>query len=331
MIFKTYYLAFNTPLHLGNHKPDSFEQSEDLIRSDTLTAAVFSAWAKMGHAEWIPEKGTPPFVVSSAFPYIEKTKGNYIHFFPRPRIKFNHEVASIEDSLVRKKIKKVQWLDQHYFEAVINNDAVSEFGEANEVLRGKYLCKDLEPGDYISKDLLQRVTIPRNVVETKDSEPFFMERIFFDRAGLFFLAEGEDLEKLEKALEFLQSEGFGTDRNVGNGFFDLKKGEIEIRTCDDHSLCTNLSLYTPKSKHIFKEEISHPDVSFETVKRGGWITTPGYMSYEKKSVHMFCEGGIWKKKDLLSGVSNIDLSPAKIDIDHKIWRSGRSIFIPVKN
>jgi len=333
MKYKTYYLAFNSPLHLGNHKPESYEQSEEFLRSDTILAAVYATWAKMGHKEWIPDDGDSPFTLSSAFPYIltnKKENPKYIHFFPRPKLRFNRNEGENTDSSVRKGIKKIQWLDEEYFEIVINNEPIVSFGKNNNHLKKGYLSGKIDPNDYITRDLLQRVTIPRDVETPEDSEPFYMERIFFNDAGLFFMAVGNELEKLEKALKFLQDEGFGTDRTVGNGFFELKTGEIDIDTPEEYSLMTNLSLFIPESKEDFLSAISSKEAAFESIKRGGWITTDGYLTMEKKSVLMFAEGGIWKISKSISGKGNIDLTPKDIDIDHKIWRSGKSIFIPIK-
>ncbi len=331
MTYKTYYLAFNTPLHLGNHKPESYEQSEDFLRSDTIVAAVYATWAKMGHEDWIPEDGNPPFTVSSAFPYMKKADGNYVHFFPRPRVRFNRKDEDNKDSTIRKKIKKVQWLDQTYFEAVIHYRDLSEIGMEDDQLKDNCLTiEDVDVETHITRDLLQRVKISRNVDNPEVSDPFYMERIFFNKAGLYFLAVGDSLDRLELALDFLQHEGFGTDRSVGNGFFELKKGSIDIDAPKHSVLMTNLSLFTPESKKVFIQSIDHPDAAFESIKRGGWITTPGYQSLAKKSIMMFAEGGLWKIDEQISGRGNINLTPSTIPIDHPVWRSGKSIFIPIK-
>ncbi|KAA6311035.1 hypothetical protein EZS27_037765, partial [termite gut metagenome] len=46
---------------------------------------------------------------------------------------------------------------------------------------------------------------------------------FKDYSGLFFVVLGDDTSLLDAAMEVLQHEGIGTDRNVGNGFLLLKK------------------------------------------------------------------------------------------------------------
>lgn len=57
----------------------------------------------------------------------------------------------------------------------------------------------------------------------EDAKPFYMERIFFkDYSGLYFIVHG-DTSIIENALDLLQTEGIGTDRNVGNGFLNMKR------------------------------------------------------------------------------------------------------------
>jgi len=155
-----------------------------------------------------------------------------------------------------------------------------------------------------------------------------MERLFFKNAGLYFMVDADN-ENLKEALTFLQHEGFGTDRTVGNGLFELEEGSIEIRVPNNSDLSTNLSLYTPSTKDDFLKFTEHSDVAFDTLKRGGWITTQGYIGKEKKSVRMFAEGGIWNHTLQIDGKSNINLKPSSIN-SHPIWRSGRSLFIPIK-
>jgi CRISPR-associated protein Csm4 len=327
MQFKTYYLAFNSPLHLGNHRPDTYETSEEYIHSDTLTAAIYAAWAKMGRSDLIPEDGVPPFVLSSAYPYVKQGDKKF-HFFPRPMLRLNYH-KDLGD--LRKAVKKVRWLDQNYFEQVINHDHLDETLSLS-TLRGDYLSADVDPegANHISKSISQRVSIGRDVDEYRDSDPFYMERIYFRDAGLYFMIEG-DTPETQEALEFLQYEGLGTDRTVGNGFFDLEHGEINLRVPQNTTLSTNMSLYTPESAKTFSNVTDHEDVAYDTLKRGGWITTQGYIGKEKKSVRMFAEGSIWCHTAKISGRANINLQPATLPDMHPIWRSGRSIFIPIKS
>ena len=99
---------------------------------------------------------------------------------------------------------------------------------------------------------------------------------------------------------------------------------------------TNLGLYCPMSKDKVAVEVGEDNLNtgYDLVKRGGWITSSSHQSIEKDSIYMFGEGSIFKKNELIDGQKNIDLSPKYLPPtmkpDHPIYRSGCSIFIPVK-
>ncbi|MEP7266147.1 MAG: hypothetical protein ABI844_00880, partial [Saprospiraceae bacterium] len=179
----------------------------------------------------------------------------------------------------------------------------------------------------------ERVAIPRERNDENQSKPFYMERIYFTNGGLYFLVSGDELNKLEAALNFLQYEGFGTDRNVGNGFFKWHRKEISLNVPTGSAYSACLGLYCPTDKTKVQLEVNDKS-SYELVKRGGWITTPGYQTIEKNSIYMFTEGSIFYKKDHIDGKGNIDLTPATLPIEmkpsHPIYRCGRTLFIPVK-
>lgn len=321
--YTTYRLHFTSPLHIGNFKPDSYDQSESFIRSDTIIAAVISSWAKMSKNEYIGD-GKVSFTISSCFPFYGKIGEKCIYFFPR--IKMPLKIGD-KDSRLSKKIKKVTWLDQHFFEKQLSNSQITENLES--CLHGEYLTENELPKDnFMYKQVSERVTIPRERDEKNQPIPFYMERIYFNDSGLFFLATGEGLDKLEEALNFLQYEGLGTDRSVGNGFFTWTKDELTLNTFTSN-YSTNLGLYCPTVLETLNSEIDDQS-SFELIKRGGWITTEGYQSIEKNSIYMFTEGSVFKRVSGVGGKDGIDLTPDEYPIDHKIYRSGKTIFLPIE-
>lgn len=328
MKFKTFYLNFTAPLHLGNYKPEGYEQSEVFLRSDTIVAAVMHAWALTGKDELIREYiDNPGFFVSSAFPFKKDASGEVVHFLPRPKIRWEYGY----DPDLSKKIKKVSWVDKDYFEKIIGKSKLDEDKKTfTDSLQDEFLSqKDLSNGIY-EKELQERVKIPRNISE--DSTPFYMERIRFKPdAGLYFLVEGEDYDALKTGLEILQNEGFGTDRNVGNGYFELSEGEIDISVPENTGKITNLGLFCPENKEQLEGFLTD-DSAFSIIKRGGWITYPGFQTYRKKNIYMFEEGSVFAGDDKLAGNANIDLTPAIMtDEKIRILRNGKTIFVPVKS
>jgi CRISPR-associated protein Csm4 len=325
MTYTAYYLKFTTPLHIGDYKPDTYENSESYLRSDTIIAAIIATWAKSGHGDWIGD-GNLPFTISSAFPFYMIKKDENVEFHPLfPRIKRPFLLKEY-DPKMSKALKKITWMDLHYFIKSVNGGSFDDFDSAH--LQGEVLSASELPKDFMYKQISERVKIPRDR-SSEDSDPFYMERIYFNSAGLYFIATGDELEKLEKALNVLKYEGFGTDRNIGNGFFEWEKGVINITSNNDSEYSTNLGLYCPESQDTIRRQIDTTS-SYDIIRRGGWITTEGYQTLEKKSIYMISEGSVLKNREKVCGFPNHNLKPDTYPISHNIFRCGRTIFIPVK-
>jgi len=83
-----------------------------------------------------------------------------------------------------------------------------------------------------------------------------------------------------------------------------------------------------------QEILSDDKISYQLIKRGGWITTEPYTTYRKKSVYMFAEGGIFKlnsDKNIETLGKTVNLKPEAefLKIQHNIYRVGKSIFLPI--
>jgi CRISPR-associated protein Csm4 len=324
MTYTAYFLKFITPLHLSDYKPDSYETSESFLRSDTIIAAIMASWAKKGLEGWIGD-GDLPFTVSSAFPFYQEKDKDIVMFLPRPKLPFNNED---EDGSISKELKKVKWIDKNLFESVISGKSFS----IKSSLQGDFLSTSNVNANFMIRQVSERVTIPRDR-SIEESRPFYMERIYFNDAGLYFLATGDHLDRINTALDLLQHEGIGTDRNVGNGFFTYTNQEIQLNVPQDTKYYMSLGLYCPDSKENLEQELDEKS-AYDLIKRGGYITKEGYQTIEKYSIYMMAEGSILKTNKPIHGKPNIDLTP--IDLhqnmrpNHPIYRCGRTIFIPVK-
>lgn len=329
--FQTYRLYFEAPLHIGDVRPDDYGNSESFVRSDTLMAALTSMLGKTGKIE-NDFSGEFPFRVSSLFPFAESA-GEVVYFFPKLSKPMPIKKEGDKPIPYAKKLKKLKWLDKSYFEAQLNHKEFGHFGDAKQKdIQGEFCSSAELPKDgFITKQVSQRVTIPRVRGDGEDPTPFYMERLFFNKgAGLYFMVEGNSTEILEDALNLLQHEGLGTDRTIGNGAFRWDGGTIELET-PESGTCTNLSLFCPESERQLAEMLDN-EASYETIKRGGWITTEGYQTYRKKGVYMFAEGSVFQGDTTPKGRQAIDVTPdaSFIQLPHKIYRCGESIFLPVK-
>lgn len=327
-----YKLHFTTPLHLSNES-DDYAKSLQTLHSDTLYAALTSALAKVGYDFEEEFNGDLGFTISSLFPFyqIDKADKNPVYFFPKSR-----KIDVLPENMldVHKKIKKIKWFDTESFKLHIRGEKIEDFYK-DENLYGSYYSKDKIDKDFISSQVFPHAQVPRQLIingEEQDTKIYYMERLFFkDYSGMYFIAEGET-NLLEKALNILQYEGIGTDRNVGNGYFEWTKDEIKLDLPEsDYSM--NLSLYLPENQEQLKT-ILDENSAYSFKKRGGWVTTPPHNTIRKNRVYMFEEGSIFKTNSIILGrIADLtpdlsELAPEQ-QLNHKIFRNGKSFFIPI--
>ncbi len=327
-------LHFGSPLHIHGNRAD-YATSAQFIHSDTIHAAVLQAWAMLGEEGWI--ESSQDFVCSSLFPFA-KTNGEqceYVYFFPRPIKVFDPESAKeFEQKSQIKVLKKIEWLDSSYFYEQLTAPKGAKLDEQH-IFDKKYLTKEASNlNQFIYSQLEAKVKVSRNNKE--DSTPYVFERVHFTNgAGLFFLIQAEDdtYNKLKKALDLLQYEGLGSDRNLGNGQFSYeevdfnKLGLNDIETVES-PFRTNLSLLLPEDKGSLESMLQSNDAAYQLIKRGGWITSESFLTLKKQSVFMLKEGAILKTNQSNTG-KVIELTPEKSLKTHPIYRSGKSILFPI--
>ena len=292
--FLIYKLHFTTPLHLGDAR-DDYSVSLKSIASDTMYAALTACLAKIGKE--IPPDGDLGFTISSLFPFYQKDKESQaIFFFPKPFKKINFILDGLTKPLEKvKDLKKIAWIDLNYFNKVVNNEQI--ILSHDKVLKNEFLTdKEIEE-DFISSQISSRVRVPRDYNVEKDATPFYMDKIYFkDFSGLYFIVDGA-VNFLDSALDVLQYEGIGTDRNVGNGLFTYSKAEISLSLPDvsETSYALSLSLFIPESKHQLESMLSGEKIGYDFVRRGGWITTPPFNTYRKNAIYAFTHGSVFMK------------------------------------
>ncbi len=325
--FIIYKIHFTAPLHLGDER-DDYSVSLKTFQSDAMYAALTASLAKLGVE--IPPGGDLGFNISSLFPFYQKSdKDRAIYFFPKP---LKQKLPDLKDVKNAKKVKKVAWFDKDNFEKLIHGQDLFFDESVISTLEGEFLSSQAFDSKFISSQVSPRVTVSRN--QNEDAKPFYMDRIYFrDYSGLFFLVEG-DTSLLNKAMNLLQHEGIGTDRNIGNGFFEFDTDTIEIDLPESNYMMS-LSMFWPENSDQLKE-LMDGDVAYDFQKRGGWISTSPYNTYRKNTVHMLMPGSVFKKPKNLNHpivMGNIgDLKPEILEgaIRHPVYRSGKSLFIPIK-
>lgn len=324
-------LHFTSPLHIGDRKNDDYGISQKNIPSDTMYAALTASLAKSG--ESIPANGDLGFAISSLFPYYQESADTKpIYFFPQP---LQAKMPHLEDLGERKKVKKVKWIDSSYYEKVLAGKKL--FDNSREdicSIHDEYLSKLKVPEKFVTSQVIQRVTLKSRVAE-EDALPYYVDRVSFkDYAGLYFIFVG-DKETLERAMNLLSLEGIGTDRNVGNGFFEYKTDTIDLDLPQNADHVVSLSLLIPESKEQFKSLVASDLVAYDIERRGGWITTYPFQTIRKNAIYGLVPGSVFAKKtnemETIGRIVNlrpdVDFTEGKL---HPIWRSGKSILLPIK-
>ena len=322
-IFK---LHFTTPVHFGDAR-DDYSISQKTIQSDTMYAALTACLAKLGKE--IPSNGDLDCTISSLFPFFQESeKSEPIYFLPKPLKQRLPELEHIEDA---KKVKKVAWLDVDYFEKAINGEKLFESSADVSNIKGDFLTMKETPygfEKFITAHVSERVTVSRN--GTEDAKPFYMERVSFKGySGLFFLVDG-NAQMIDDAIELLQYEGVGTDRNVGNGVFAYDKDEIEINLPENCDHQMSLSMFIPENEQQLKEMLDSDDVAYDFVRRGGWITTPPYNTLRKNAVFAFLPASVFKSTERMVKGCVVNLGKGVAELSHPIFRCGKALFIPIK-
>lgn len=333
--FKIYKLHFTAPLHISDQHED-LGNSQKIIQSDTLYAAIMSCLAK--HGENLPEDGNLGFTVSSLFPYFQKDKDSTsVYFLPIP---MQARQAELADVSMAKKVKKVQWVDSVLYSSILSGESLFDRTDKYvSIIQESYLTTFELPEDtngskeFVKSEVSQRVTLKSRTGE-EDAKPFYVDKILFRHyAGLYFIAEG-DTVLLEKALQLLSMEGIGTDRNVGYGFFEYTADTLSMDLPDDANHQLSLSLFIPESKEQLVKLMNSERVAYDFVRRGGWITTYPYMTLRKNAIYGFLPGSVFHKDEgqATTVVGKIvDLKPETDDVEiaHHVWRNGRAIMLPI--
>jgi CRISPR-associated protein Csm4 len=333
--FKIYKLHFTAPLHISDQH-DDLGSSQKTIHSDTLYAALMSCLAKMG--ESIPDNGDLGFTVSSLFPYFQKEEDSSpVFFLPIP---MQTKQAELVDASMAKKIKKVQWVDSTLYSSILSGEPL--FGGTDKYLSciqesyitQQELAEDANGSrEFIRSEVSQRVTLLSRTGED-DAKPFYVDKILFrNYSGFYFIAEG-DSDLLEKALRLLSTEGIGTDRNVGYGFFEFSSDTLTIDLPQKANHQLALSLFIPESKEQLATLMQSDHVSYDFVRRGGWITTYPYNTFRKNAIYGFLPGSVFSKEpeaDSTAIGKIVDLKPETTEVEaaHPIWRNGKSIMLPI--
>ncbi|MDP3029804.1 MAG: type III-A CRISPR-associated RAMP protein Csm4 [Deltaproteobacteria bacterium] len=307
-------LFFKSPLHLGE-KEGMMEDSNFIIHSDTLFSGLCYAYRTLYGKDALETlleqfKNSPPFLLSSAFPFY---KGCLL--FPIP-LNFRPPEEDV------KSYKKLQLIPKELWEKVCSDKALRkdgyEFVQDKKVFLPKNWVRILSEREkeypIWEEREIQRVSLDSI---TSSSNLFnFREVVFKKDSGLFFLLDWRNTSfanRIKAAIRLLGEEGIGGDRGSGKGVFNPEFGELEISDLkgDDYLL---LSLFFPS-----KAEIQGFDGIYNFKMRGGFVYSFDNTTRRKKYVRMLTEGSVIKGERPLGSLENI--TPDGFT-EHNVYRYG---------
>jgi len=266
------------------------------LHSDTIFGAICRVVSELYDDEKLRSiiefEEKPPFVVSSAFPFVYANKEK-IHFFPKPIVEPKEKESFRIDDV--KAWWSVKYIDQTTFESWRSGEI-----DAEKILQG-FNQYNLRGGFLYDKDYtvpatgfwIKELSTPRNVINrvTQASDNlFYSSGYYYHNTGLFFLVRFFDpgyKEIVKEAMRFLRDRGFGGDVSAGRGQFDFECQDIDILKEIKGERFITLSRYIPN-----EDEIISPDNCWYEIgtKRG---RTPS--GRRKKQIRFFIEGSTFPK------------------------------------
>jgi len=308
-----------TSFHIGV-KEGSLEKTMHYIHSDTIFSGICNTYRLLYGKDELENllenfrSEKPPFLISSAFPYIDD-----IVFFPMP--KFVNFSDYVDDERLIKKFKKIEFVSEEMIRSISQGKFVEDLNEEN-ILQGKILVTKGESEKIKNIVIWKEKEVARVVIDRKTNASniyYFGEVEYCDNCGLHFLIKLMDDEirsKVEAAIRLLGDEGIGGDRSYGKGLFEVEFNGFEWNIEEGKFL--NLSLYLPKENEIEMVRKGW----YEIVNRSGWVYSVDKRGERKRFVRMIKEGSTFSgNKEFYGKLIDVSIS----EEHHHIYRYGYSM------
>lgn len=354
--FNIVKLQFIEPIALSSERDDDYLKDVNFIPSDTLKAALVSAFAELSNNQNETNNFNEQIIVSSAFPFI-----NNLYFFPKPLISLqnffnfqnnqnnNHNELDLK---FRKKIKKVKFIEKNIFEKIIagdklNFDEVINFNNFDLIALNNTASNNNYPQKIYVSETIERVRLGcrpyLDIPSSEKGDPYYFTRTHFYQSnahstGLWFAwkmlnsDEKNIKEHLFNALELLKNNGIGADKNIGHGKFEFEKDTLQINSPSEYTHWINLSKFIPTPEEF--NNLSLKYCKYNLSLRSGYIAGASDHSkrhWIRKYTWMFDEGSILKFNNCSPNNNVIGQNTKVLDSPHPVYRDGRTIVLPFKS
>jgi len=326
--------------HLGE-RGIGYEETAEWIHADTLFGALCAAWvvlygedaltADLLPPRPVPREWTPPFVLSSAFPY-----AGSVRFFPAPLLPPPvpdpaawSDVAWVSDSLFRAWVRR-EPLDES---VRLHGGAVAMARPEAEMLAQELEDRRLvtDPGSVRlwAQERVARVTLDST---SHASQLWHFGRLQFrEGCGLFFLMRILRVkeERLRAALRLLGDTGIGGDRSAGHGLFEADWSAFDPpwQSPPEARGFVTLAPVWPRADQLV--ELLADGCRYRLVTRTGWIGSALPSPYRRKAVRMFAEGSVLGGDPHRLWGTLADVTPeATPEPIHPVYRWGVAFPVP---
>jgi CRISPR-associated protein Csm4 len=367
---KLFKLAPRTALHFGQ-RGVGVEGTEIFCRADTLFSALCLTLRELdleggdSLSELLGQfpkgdgvTGSPPFRLTSAFPY-----AGDVLFFPKPLVPGRLDKEDEEEH--GKTLKGVEFVSQDIFVSWLNDEPLSGYLVGSNFLHGgdlwvtpaerevlEVFCDESGEIRLWEIDTVPRVTVDRvtNKSAVYQAGRVRYQRVTTDesdyRAGLWVLVEwpegdpgGVQASWMQNVLSVLGDSGIGGERSAGYGQFDLEGPTdftgFEIQGQGERWL--TLAPYHPCPDEVGEEGVLGAHCAYMLLIRRGWVGSPEGMSYRRPLVRMLGEGSVLHHPagqmrmsyGDLADVTPAVMDPASEGAGHKVWRYGIAFPVPV--
>jgi len=303
-------------LHMG--ESTALDSTSHYVHSDTLFGAVCNSLKLLYGERALTEmlelfkRGKPPFLISSAFPYVDD-----VLLFPLPRSCELHSALNASQDEF-KKTKRVELVSLDIFRRICKKEDISSVSSAECIRKNALLTKKEAariPEDVSLWDVrpLPRVSLDRT---TSVSNVYSREVVqYCEGGGLFFLIDFLDPtyeKQIMASIRLLSDEGLGGMRSYGRGQFTLKEDVVDLPSPE--KLVVTLSLYHPSNGELKNLKAGY----YSVVERGGWVTTPG-LNMTKKRVAMLEEGSVIRAGSICGDLADVTPTPS---FPHSVYTYG---------
>ncbi|OGQ86303.1 MAG: type III-A CRISPR-associated RAMP protein Csm4 [Deltaproteobacteria bacterium RIFOXYD12_FULL_56_24] len=328
-----YQLTFFTPVHFGLEGIGQ-ERVEQMVRSDTLWAALVQKLLLLYDDEPEGLCREPGFTVSSGFPVIGGCR-----YFPVPIGSFDRimdVVAHMDTGQLPfdlKDLKKIRFLSEPLFRKVsAGSELILADITEESVFPPPARLQAVEKETQIFLKVAQR---PRVAVDqicggVREGAFFYCTDQFFDNnSGLFFLASFDNQEirkRFEVALRLLGDSGLGADRSIGRGCFSFTAAPFEFQSPDTTAAYVLLSLYHPTRQEIERGVLVGEQSAYSLARRSGHAGSHGAHQFRRADCWMLAEGSLLPFAP--EGQIPLVLERSAY-IPHNVYRCGKAFCLPM--